>query len=174
MVTEAVAEMKGEEVRPPAEVKLDVPTDAHLPRDYVGKEELRLEAYRRLAGVTTHDEVEDIRAEWEDRYGPVPEPAAALLAVGHLRAECFRLGLRDVSITSGQARLGPVMLKASEVLRLRRVARDAIYKEGPQQLVLPLRRGADPAAYLLEVLAELFPDDARLTAAAGPTVSSRP
>ena len=49
MVTEAVAEMKGEPIRPPAEIKLDVPTDAYLPADYVAKEELRLEAYRRLA-----------------------------------------------------------------------------------------------------------------------------
>ena len=107
MVNEAVAEMKGEAPREPAEVKLDVPTDAFLPLDYVTKEELRLEAYRRLAAVTSHAEVDDIAAEWEDRYGPVPEPAANLLAVGHLRAECFRLGLRDVSITADSARLAP-------------------------------------------------------------------
>ena len=37
MVTEAVAEMKGEPIRPPAEIKLDVPTDAFLPADYVGQ-----------------------------------------------------------------------------------------------------------------------------------------
>src|SRR5207253_10282599 len=43
MVSEAVAELKGEEVRPPAEVKLDVPVDAYLPTDYVAREELRLE-----------------------------------------------------------------------------------------------------------------------------------
>ena len=108
MVTEAVAEMKGEPVREPAEVKLDVPVDAHLPTDYVAKEELRLEAYRRLAAVTTHAEVDDIRAEWEDRYGPVPEPAEALLTVARLRAECHRIGIRDVSITGTQARLAPL------------------------------------------------------------------
>jgi transcription-repair coupling factor (superfamily II helicase) len=172
MVTEAVAEMKGEELRPPAEVKLDVPTDAHLPPAYVSKEELRLEAYRRLAAVTTHTEVDDIRAEWEDRYGPVPEPADALLLVGHLRAECFRLGLRDVAITSGQARLGPITLRASEAVRLQRIARDAIYKEQAHQLVLPLKRGVDPARFLLDVLGELFPDEARQPAVLGATVSS--
>ena len=53
MVTEAVGEMKGEPIKEPSEVKLDVPTDAFLPKDYVEKEELRLEAYRRLAAVTT-------------------------------------------------------------------------------------------------------------------------
>ena len=53
MVNEAVAELKGEPVSEPAEVKLDLPLDAHLPQDYVAKEELRLEAYRRLAAVTS-------------------------------------------------------------------------------------------------------------------------
>ena len=54
MVTEAVGELKGEPVQEPAEIKLDLPIDAYLPADYVAKEELRLEAYRRLAAVTTH------------------------------------------------------------------------------------------------------------------------
>jgi hypothetical protein len=42
MVTEAVGEMKGQPVKEPSELKLDVPTDAYLPNDYVTKEESRL------------------------------------------------------------------------------------------------------------------------------------
>jgi transcription-repair coupling factor (superfamily II helicase) len=155
MVTEAVGEMKGEPVKEPSEVKLDVPTNAFLPTDYVAKEELRLEAYRRLAAVTSAAEVDDIRTEWEDRYGPVPEPAEALLAVGALRAECHRLGLRDVQIVGNQARLGPLALKASEELRLRRLSRDALYKEEQQQLVVPIKRGVDAALFLSGFLREL-------------------
>jgi transcription-repair coupling factor (superfamily II helicase) len=157
MVTEAVAELKGEEVREPAEVKLDVPVDAYLPKDYVTKEELRLEAYRRLANVTTRAEVDDIRAEWVDRFGPIPAPAERLLTIGLLRAECHRTGVRDVSITGNQARLAPLRLRASEVMRLRRLARDAIYKEEAGQLVVPLRRGDDPATRLVALLTELVP-----------------
>src|SRR5918997_555311 len=56
MVSEAVSELKGEELKVPAEVKLDLPVDANLPVDYVAREELRLEAYRRLAAVTTQGE----------------------------------------------------------------------------------------------------------------------
>ena len=160
MVTEAVAEMKGEEVRLPAEVKLDVPTDAFLPKDYVTKEELRLEAYRRLAAVTTHAEVDDIQAEWEDRYGPIPGPALSLLMVGRLRAECHRTGLRDVSITGAQARLGPLELKMSEAMRLQRIARHAIYKEDQQQVVLPLKKGVDAAQQLVAFLQQLVPEPA--------------
>ncbi len=158
MVTEAVSEMKGEEQpKAPAEIKLDVPVDAFLPKEYVGKEELRLEAYRRLASVTTDSQVDDIRQEWEDRYGPVPAPAEALLMVGRLRAECHRVGLRDISLMGQQARLAPLELKTSAMMRLRRVARDAIYKEDQQQLVIPLKKGADPAATLVAMLRELIP-----------------
>ena len=62
MVSEAVAELKGEEPKVPAEVKLEVPVTANLPPDYVARDDVRLEAYRRLANVTTDAEV-DGRAE---------------------------------------------------------------------------------------------------------------
>jgi transcription-repair coupling factor (superfamily II helicase) len=151
--------MKGEPIAQPSEIKLDVPTDAFLPADYVAKEELRLEAYRRLADVTSHDAVADIRAEWEDRYGPVPAPAEALLLVGRLRAECHRLGITDLQITSSDARLAPLDLKVSASMRLKRLSKGAIHKEDLRQLVVPIPRGADPAAFLVGFLPELIPAD---------------
>jgi transcription-repair coupling factor (superfamily II helicase) len=168
MVTEAVAELKGEETKEPAEVKLDVPTDAHLPTDYVAKEELRLEAYRRLAAVTTDSEVDDIRAEWEDRYGQLPAPADALLSVGRLRAECHRLGLREIALVGTQARLSPLVLRASATMRLKRLSKDAVYKEDAQQLVVPLRKGVDPTVQLVALLRELVPLEAVASGASGP------
>jgi len=176
MVTEAVAEMKGEPVAEPGEVRLDVPTDANLPRDYVSNDAARLEAYRRLAAVTDPAQVDDIAAEWSDRYGPIPAPATALLHVARLRAECHRLGLRDLSIQMpsqqsggpGEARLAPLELKLSQSTRLRRLSRDAKYKEDLQQLVVPVPRNrrnpdgpgtvrVDPAEFLVGFLRELIP-----------------
>ena len=156
MVMEAVAEMKGEPIKAPAELKLDVPTDAFLPTEYVSKEESRLEAYRRLAAVTSQAEVDDIRDEWQDRYGPLPAPAEALLMVGRLRAECHRLGIVDLQITSSDARLSPVTLKLSEETRLKRLSRGAKHKEDARQLVVPLPRGRDAAEFLVTFLQDLF------------------
>jgi transcription-repair coupling factor (superfamily II helicase) len=164
MVTEAVAEMKGEPVKQPAEIKLDVPTDAFLPVDYVSKEELRLEAYRRLADVTTEAQVDDIRQEWEDRYGPLPAPAEALLMVGRLRAVCHRLGVTDLQITSRDARLSPLDLKLSQATRLKRLAKGAIHKEDQRQLVVPIPRGQDAATFLTAFLDEFFPLDTMVPA----------
>ena len=166
MVTEAVSEMKGEpQPDKPSEIKLDVPTDAFLPTDYVEKEELRLEAYRRLAGVLTQAEVDDIRTEWEDRYGPLPEPAGALLQVGYLRAECHRLGINDIQIsgsasTGGTAKLGPLELRLSETMRLRRISKGSKYKEDLGQLVVPLPRNTDASTFLTRFLRDLVPADA--------------
>ena len=171
MVSEAVAEMKGEPLREPAEIKLDLPVDAHLPADYVTREDLRLEAYRRLATVESHEDVEDIGAEWVDRYGPLPEPAAALLRIGHLRAECARTGVREVTVvkggyspggmgsSGGTARVSPLALKTSAGIRLRRRWPRAVYKEDIGQIVVPVPRGADPAEFVTELLAALVPAD---------------
>ena len=64
-----------DEAFPADEVQIDLPVTAHLPTAYVGRDDVRMEAYRRLAAVTTNEDVDDIRAEWEDRYGPPPAPA---------------------------------------------------------------------------------------------------
>jgi transcription-repair coupling factor (superfamily II helicase) len=164
MVTEAVAELKGEEPRPPAEIKLDLPVDANLPKHYVAREELRLEAYRRLAAVTTEAEVDDIRAEWVDRYGPVPPQAEALLGVARLRAECVRTGVRELTVAKNVARLAPLVLRTSQTMRLARVAKGAVYKEDIAQVVVPVKPGADPAAFLVDLLRQLVGQEVASTA----------
>jgi transcription-repair coupling factor (superfamily II helicase) len=152
MVTEAVAELKGEAPVEIPEITLDVPVDAHLPRAYVERDDLRMEAYRRLAEVTSVTDVADIRAEWEDRFGPPPPPAEALLEVGLLRAEAFRLGLTEVAVARGQARFAPLPLKQSQQMRLKRLAPKAIVKSD-DSIVVPVRM---PASW------ESAPPDARL------------
>ena len=159
MVSEAVAELKGEPVKPPAEVKIEIPVDAHLPPEYVPGGEQRLEAYRRLAAVTTQAEVDDVAAEWLDRYGPLPPPAEALIAVARLRAECVRIGIREVTVARNVVRMSPVELKVSAQIRLKRLSRDAVFKEDLKQLVVPIMRKADPVTAVLTLLDQLFPPE---------------
>jgi transcription-repair coupling factor (superfamily II helicase) len=146
MVSEAVAELKGEQPREPAEVKLDLAVNASLPPGYVEREDLRLEAYRRLASVTTDEEVADIEREWRDRYGPPPPPAVALLDVARLRATALQTGIKEVTVARDVARISPLPLRTSQLIRLRRLFPKAVYKEDTAQVVLPLVRGTDPVA----------------------------
>ncbi|MGH9291899.1 MAG: transcription-repair coupling factor, partial [Acidimicrobiales bacterium] len=75
MVSEAVAQLKGEPIRVPAEITVDLPVRASLPESYVGREDLRLEAYRRLVEIREVGGIDDLRAEWLDRFGPTPKEA---------------------------------------------------------------------------------------------------
>lgn len=155
LVTEAVAEMKGEVPQVVVELKIDVPITAFLPNDYVSKEEMRLDAYRRLVAVKSHADVEDIRNEWQDRYGELPDQATALLVVGSLRAECHRLGLREIVVADNRAKLEPINLKASESMRLVRLSPTATYREQTGELNITIPRGQDAATYLVGFMQEL-------------------
>jgi transcription-repair coupling factor (superfamily II helicase) len=168
LVAEAVAEARGEARPVPPTVGLDVPGDANLPKDYVTAEDARLEAYRRLASVTSDADVEDIGAEWVDRYGPLPGPAVGLLALARLRTAAMARGIREITVSNPRpggpaqplARVVPVRLPASAEVRLRRLVPGAAYREDLSQLMVPIRPGALPADVLRELLENLIePDD---------------
>ena len=178
LVNEAVAELRGETIPEPPEVSIEVPVDAHIPAEYISREAARLEAYRRLASVTEQAELDDVRAEWTDRFGPVPDPAESLLSIGRLRVECLRAGVSEVVVTRRAggalsaarfaARLAPVDLPASRRVRLRRLYGDrAILKEDSRELHVPLRADAGPVidqvvALLTDVVAAERPDEGRV------------
>ena len=158
LVTEAVGELTGEVPEPVVEVTIDLPVDAHLPADYVTRDDVRMEAYRRLGAVTSADDVDDVRDEWVDRYGPPPRPAEALLAAARLRAECVRLGISSVTVSGGAARLRGLELPASKRARLERLAPGS--KVGSGEALVPLRAApAEVAAALTELLRELVPPE---------------
>ena len=170
LVAEAVSELKGEPVRVPVDITVDLPVDAFLPPEYVEREDLRLEAYRRLAEVRDPAAVEDLRTEWLDRYGPLPREAEALVAVGRLRAECVRTGVTEVTASVARpggggpgrtgeavARLAPIRLRASARVRLVRLHPRAIVKQEVDQIIVPLVAGPDLADRLAVLLSELVP-----------------
>ncbi len=178
MVTEAVSELTGETPpEQPPEISIDVPVTASIPRDYIARDDLRMEAYRRLAAVMSKTDVEDVAAEWADRYGPPPPPAAALLAVARLRAEAVRLGVRDIAVQKGSVRIFPLQLRESQKLRLKRLAPRALVKSN-DEIVFPLamsgpvgskQDGLKVVEGLLTMLTELVPvgqEAATMTAAA--------
>ena len=174
LVTEAVAELKGESPPEPVEISIDLPVAAAIPADYMPKEELRLEAYRRVASAQIPDEVDDVAAEWADRYGPVPDIAQTLLDVARLRCECLRTGVREVTVAKGPgfggpkwvARLSPVELRASRRVRLERLYPNATYQEVAGLLVLPIKSAATAAEPLIAALRDLVPEDQPAKAAA--------
>lgn len=88
---------------PPPDVTAD--GGAHLPDAYVPDEDAKLDLYRRLASATEPGDIEKLREELRDRFGPVPAEADRLLVIGELRVLGARLGLETVLIRGDEARL---------------------------------------------------------------------
>lgn len=159
LVAEVVSELEGREAptQPTPEVRIDLPVDAHLPESYVSEQEPRLEAYRRLATASTHEEVEDVAAEWEDRFGPLPEAAIALLDLARLRVDMLRVGLTEVVKLRHEVRMSPVDLRPSQEVRLNRLQPRSVLRAEEGVVFIP----APPSLLsgLRAFLASMWPDD---------------
>ncbi len=157
LVAEAVQELKGEPVEPEEghEIRIDLPIEARLPDEYVPDADGRLEGYRRLAAASTDAEVDDVIAEWEDRYGPLPPQAEQLIAVARLRVEAIRIGLDEIVQARGEVRMGPVDLRPSQEVRLERIRRGAVLRGSTLFITAPKR---DVANVLIEFLRNMWPE----------------
>ena len=62
-------------------VRVDVDVDAYVPADYVGYEQAKIDVHRRIAGAREVADIEELREELADRFGPPPEPVEHLLAL---------------------------------------------------------------------------------------------
>ena len=107
ILDEAVQELRHEEFAelfadedalPPApEPTVDVDDDVFIPQDYVSNPVERLNLYRRLAEVSTDEEVDAFRVELADRFGPVPSEVDTLLALAAMKPGAQRLRLPRVA-----------------------------------------------------------------------------
>ncbi|WP_371616216.1 transcription-repair coupling factor [Streptomyces sp. NBC_00454] len=142
MVGEAVADYRaaiegGPEEEPPLEVKIELPVDAHVPHDYAPGERLRLQAYRSIAAANSEEDVKAVREELTDRYGKLPEPVENLLLVAGLRMLARACGVGDITLQGPNIRFGPVELRESQELRLKRLYPGSVLKPAASQVLIP-------------------------------------
>ena len=168
LVAEAVADAKGFVVPEVVTINLDVPGEAHLPKDYVEADDARLEAYRHLANVNTVEELQDLRDEWVDRYGALPPAARGLLELGELRLWCMKLGVTSLAVLPAKVgvrsrpvvRLGPLVLSLSQQMRVRRLHGSRVYDEGTREFRVERDEHEVTPGALLSLLSELVAESA--------------
>jgi transcription-repair coupling factor (superfamily II helicase) len=103
---ETVRSLRGQgvvEQPAPPDVVLDRP--AHLPDGYVPDDDVKLDLYRRLARSVSSDEIDGLRDELRERFGPLPTTAETLLDMARLRVMGAALGLQNVLVRGDEARL---------------------------------------------------------------------
>jgi transcription-repair coupling factor (superfamily II helicase) len=144
MLDEAVqaagGEEEGEELREP--VRLDVNVDAYVPADYVPYEQAKIEVHRRIAAAVEVADVERLRADLEDRFGPVPEPLENLLALQRARIKFGQAGARTVSFHGDRLAVVPIELDSTRARRLREELPEALYESGRSQVSMRVSKDA--------------------------------
>ncbi|MBM3889532.1 MAG: transcription-repair coupling factor, partial [Verrucomicrobia bacterium] len=138
LLRESIARLKGQEVKPRVEVRtrLDflamTPSEAErsrerrvesrepaaesvnreacfLPHDYVADSRQRIELYRRIAQAASAEEVNTLRQELRDRFGPLPSAAELLLQLTALKLLAGELG-----VTAIETREDKIMLSRGD------------------------------------------------------------
>jgi transcription-repair coupling factor (superfamily II helicase) len=137
MLDEAVRDAGSEEEHEgelPEPVRLDVNVNAYIPADYVPYEQAKIDIHRRVASALEVAEVERLREELEDRFGPVPEPLANLLALQRARIKFGQAGAQAVSFRGDRLAVTPIELDSIRAKRLRQELPEALYEAGRSQV----------------------------------------
>jgi transcription-repair coupling factor (superfamily II helicase) len=87
----------------PPEVVFDKP--AHLPDRYIADDDTKLDLYRRLARGVSSGEIDELRQEMRERFGPLPEEADRLLDLSRLRVLGGALGIQHILVRGDEARV---------------------------------------------------------------------
>ena len=97
--------MKGASAPEEISPHIDLGLSAYLPEDYVEDTPVRLSLYRRIVVGTAVDEIDELSLELRDRFGSLPEPAEALLALARLRVLAKQLRIVRIEAADGASLL---------------------------------------------------------------------
>jgi transcription-repair coupling factor (superfamily II helicase) len=106
MLEETVRRLMSGEAAPklvPSDVTIDTPN--YLPDDYVPSQGVKIDIYKRLARTEDPREIEALRVELRDRFGPLPAAAEAMLALAQLRILGGALGIEGILVRGDEARI---------------------------------------------------------------------
>ncbi len=138
LLKQAVSQLKGKKFRPrlEVEVRLDfVATNeaeflsagpqtrvpAFVPNSYISDTALRIQAYRHLAEITTHEQWESLRKDWRDRFGKFPAAVDNLFVLTEIRLAAAKTGVSRVEVREDKlmlTRRGEFILVAGKFPRI--------------------------------------------------------
>jgi transcription-repair coupling factor (superfamily II helicase) len=131
LLAQAVQEKKAQETGQPFVpalpplVKIDLPLPVYIHADYVPDPTLRLRLYRRMAQLSTLEEVDAIAEELADRFGPIPDQVDNLLYQLRLKALAGAAGVEAIAIEDGKLAIrSPRLETANRIGLQRRLGRD--------------------------------------------------
>lgn len=122
LLKQAVAQRKGEKLRLRLDVDLrldfvatneaefvhlgpKICVSAFIPTSFIGEATLRIQAYRRIAEVTSRDQAERLKRDWRDRFGQFPPAVDNLFLLTEIKLAAAEAGISRVEVREGKLML---------------------------------------------------------------------
>ncbi len=106
LLENAVRALKREPMKEHRHVAVDLPMSAYLPPEYVPSGRPKIEMYRKVTSVSSHELLEQVREEFRDRFGPVPPPVEALIQIRSLQLDALVWQIDDIHLEDEWVVLG--------------------------------------------------------------------
>ena len=88
MLADAIKARKGQKQAVKSNSELDLGLEAYIPSSYIADQEQKIEFYKKIKGIASEQELQDIEDELLDRFGDYPEAVENLLSMAGLKAAC--------------------------------------------------------------------------------------
>ena len=105
MLNEAVKEAKGIHTMEDFETSVDLNVDAYIPDSYISNEFQKLDIYKRIAGIETQQDYDDMLEELLDRFGEPGKAVLNLLAIAKLKAIAHQGYVTEIKQTGKTVRI---------------------------------------------------------------------
>lgn len=103
MLSQAVSELKGEKLESVDFPVIGISCDAYLPVEYIPDLSQRFTIYKKVSACFSIKELQEIKEELIDRYGPIPEMTNHLLFISEIRIKAKEIGVVSVTTSRGTA-----------------------------------------------------------------------
>ena len=153
LLAEAVAELSGQQRVAARPIRVDARVDAYVPATYIASEALKIDLHRRLALTETEDELRELHAAVEDRYGDVPDPVENLFAIQEAKLKLALVGADYLVYRGGRASVGQIVLGSGELRELRSRIATAVYSTGHREITLRSESFAGATSLIDAILA---------------------
>ncbi len=128
MLDEAVAALSREARDEAPEVYMDLEYSGFIPDAYIPDAMEKMEVYKKVASVSTEEDLDRVFREIEDRFGPVPDEVQSVLALAEIRIICRKLFITSIKEEKGTLRIEFSRLSKVSVDRVVRMVREGAGK----------------------------------------------
>jgi transcription-repair coupling factor (superfamily II helicase) len=96
MLEDMIKLIKGEIQKEPIETTVELKVDAYIPGEYISDEMQKIEVYKKIAAISSFDDMMEIQDELIDRFSDIPPSVENLMNIAYIRSMAKLIGIEEI------------------------------------------------------------------------------